>query len=700
MSGNNQVDKLKEIFKSEVDELIEDSEEVLVALETDVENVDLINEIFRIFHSIKGSAGVVGFNDMAHFSHGVENVLDRVRQGELRISKNLISLVLESIDILKNYIEYYFGGPPVDDAKIERIQASLSRFKGVAGDSEFKIEDKKKEEKKVKKSKYFGIHIQLEEDVFMRGQDTLLLLQELADMGDFDSVRANITRIPSLEEIEPHINYISYDIVLKTKSTHDEVKDVFIFVMDENNNIGINDISERFVEGVDTELADKKLGEILVDEGIIDEEEVEKIASTHKKIGEEIVEQTSVPKEQIQRVLRKKQKSQKVQIASTIRVKTDKLDKLINLIGEMVISVSRITMIAQDTGIKEIINSTGELNRISRDLQEQIMTVRMVPLEGTFKRFYRVVRDLSTSQKKNIELHISGEDTELDKTMIEQIADPLKHMIRNSADHGVETPGDRKKSGKPEKGNIWLRAFQEEGNVVIEIEDDGKGIHPGKIYEKAVSKGLIKKSRDSFSDEEIFSFLFLPGFSTAAKVTEISGRGVGMDVVKRNIESLKGKIEVKSTPGHGSKFKIKIPLTIAIIDGMRLRIGTRTYIIPLDAIVESFQLSALDLKSIKGAKDLVNLRGEVFPLIKLHSHFGDEEVKKEDFHKGIVVLVESTFKKFCIYVDEILGISQAVIKNLQKNYRSIPGIIGASLNGDGSISLIMDIPGIERILEV
>lgn len=698
MNGNN-VDKLKEIFKSEVDELIEDSEEVLVALETDVQNVELINEIFRIFHSIKGSAGVVGFNDMAHFSHGVENILDRVRQGELQISKNLISLILESIDILKNFIEYYFGGPPVDKKKIEKIESSLSRFKGVVEKPEFHIEEKK-EVKKVKKAKYFGIHIEMEDDIFLRGQDPLLLLQELADMGSFDSIRADIGRIPDLEELQPHRNYMFYDMILKTRSSSEEVKDVFIFVIDDNPKITIADISSRFVDDVDIELADKRLGEILVDEGVLAEEDVEKIAASHKRIGEEIIEKTSVDEEHVKRALRKKQKSQKVQIASTIRVKTDKLDKLINLIGEMVISVSRITLTAQDTGIKEIINSSDELNRISRDLQEQIMTVRMVPLESTFKRFYRVVRDLSNSQKKNIELHISGEDTELDKTMIEQIADPLKHMVRNSVDHGVEDAADRKLAGKPAKGNIWLKAYQEEGNVVIEIQDDGQGIDSDIIYKKAVSKGLVKKSRDSFSDEEIFSFLFLPGFSTAKQVTEISGRGVGMDVVKRNIESLKGKIEVKSTPGKGSKFRIKIPLTIAIIDGMRLRIGPRTYIIPLDAIVESFQLSALDLKSVKGAKDLVNLRGEVFPLVKLHAVFGGEELKEEDFDKGIVVLVESTFKKFCIYVDEILGISQAVIKNLQTNYRSIPGIIGASLNGDGTISLIMDIPGIEKLMEV
>jgi len=692
------LDKLKEIFRSEVDELIEDAEETLISLEQDVENVDLINEIFRIFHSIKGSAGVVGFNDMAHFSHGVENVLDRVRQGELKISKSLISLVLESIDILKNFIDYYFGDAQIDDKKINKVEASLNRFKGVSASSDLKVETKKKR-LQVKKPKYYGIHIELNEDIFCRGQDPIMLLRELKDIGIIDSIRANITKVPELESINPVKNYIFYDLVLKSRRSYDEIKDIFIFVMDDNK-IGISDISDRFVDNIDVELADKKLGEILVDEGVIEEDEVEKIASDHRKIGEEIVAKTTVKKEEVQRVLKKKQKSQKIQIASTIRVKTEKLDKLINLIGEMVISVSRISMIAQEVGHKEIIHSTTELNRISRDLQEQIMMVRMVPLESTFKRFYRVVRDMSNVQKKNIDLHISGEETELDKTMIEQIADPLKHMVRNSVDHGVESPEERKKKGKPEKGNIWMRAYQEEGNVVIEIEDDGKGINPNVIYDKAVAKGVTKKSRENLTNEEIFSFLFLPGFSTAQKVTEISGRGVGMDVVKKNIESLKGRIEISSTIGKGSKFKIKIPLTIAIIDGMRVKIGPRTYIIPMDSIVESFQLSTLDLKSIKGTKDLVNLRGEVYPLVKLHQYLAGVDVEEENFQKGIVVLVESTFKKFCIYVDEILGISQAVIKNLQDNYRSIPGIIGASLNGDGSISLILDIPGLEKLMEI
>jgi len=696
MTDNN-LDKLKEIFKIEVDELIDSAEDVLIAIEKDKENEDLMNEIFRVFHSIKGSAGVVGFEDMGHFAHGVENVLDRVRNKEVNITKGLISLILDSVDSIKNYVQYYFEGTNLDKAKIEKINSSLNRFMGVNQEA-VPVLNKTKKKKQDKKINYFGIHIEMSEDIFYKGQDPLLLLQELSELGDFETIRSNISKIPLLDKIDSFTSYIYYDIVLKTEKNKDEIDDVFMFVIDDNK-IGISDISSRFVDGIDTELADKRIGELLVDEGIIEEEEVEEIVAEHKKIGEEIVEKKNVSQKEVEKLITKKKKSQKVQIASSIRVRTDKLDKLINLIGEMVIGVAKVSLSAKESENKNIIQSAIELSNISRDLQEQIMMVRMVPLESTFKRFHRVVRDLANSQSKNIELHISGEDTELDKTMIEQITDPLKHMIRNSADHGVETSDIRVKNGKPEKGNIWLRAFQEEGNIIIEIEDDGAGIDPDIIYNKAKEKALVKNSKKSYTDEEIFSFLFLPGFSTAAKVTEISGRGVGMDVVKKNIESLKGRIEISSVKGEGSKFKIRIPLTIAIIDGMQIRIGKKTYVLPLDQIVETFKFSTLELKSIKGESDLVNLRGEVFPLIKLHPYF-KENLEKVDKEKGIVILVESTYKKFCIYVDEILGINQAVIKNLQKNYQPIPGIVGASLNGDGTISLIIDIPGIEKVMGI
>ena len=619
MNGDS-IDRLKEIFKNEADELIEDVEEVLSTLEKDPENEESIDEISRIFHSIKGSARVVGFNEIVLFAHSVENILDMVRRGELKISMNLVSLLLKSVDILKSFID----------------------------------SEKKREANSVNKIKYIGIHLELQEDAFSRGQDPLPLLRELKGMGSFHSIRANISRVPELREIDPTKNYIFYDLVLKTRRHYREVKDVFIFIGDDNPKITVSDISSRFVDGVDTELADKRLGEILVDEGFLDKEKVEQIAASHKKIGEEIVEKTWIRDEHIQQALYKKQKSRKVQIASTLRVHIDRLEKLIDLIGEMVTSVSGITLVARESGLEELIRCGDELDRISRDMQEQVMTMRMVPLESTFKRFYRLVRDLSNALGKDIEFHISGEETALDKTIIEQIAEPLGHMVQNCVEHSIETPAERKRAGKPGKGNIRLKAYREDGKVIIHLEDDGRGFDPREIYQ----------------------------------------------AVKPNMEFFKGKIEAKSIPGKGSKFIIKIPMTIAIIDGMRLRIDARSYIIPLDNVVESFPLASLNLESKKDGKDLVGLRNEVYPLVKLHSFFGGAETAPGNFDKGLVVLVESTFKKFCIYVDEILGISRAVIKNLQKNYRPVPGIIGASLNGDGTISLILDIPGIEKLMGV
>lgn len=647
------IDRLKELFKNEAEELIEDAEEALSTLEKDPGNEESFDEISKIFHSIKASAGIVGFNEITIFAHSVENILDKVRRGEFKISKNLISLVQKSVDILKCFIDFHYDTPSLDKQKIEKIQSSLNRFKGISDEAPF-FSEKSREAETTNKIKYYGIHLELQEDTLLKGQDPLPLLRKLNGLGSFDSIRADISRTPELQEIDPTKNYLCYDLVLKTRRHYHEIKDIFKFVSDDNPKITVSDISSRFVDGVDTELADKRLGEILVDEGFLAKEKVEQIAAAHKRIGEEIIEKSSVQGEQIEQVLHKKQKSRKIQLSSTLRVHIDRLEKLIDLIGEMVIAVSRITLVARETGLQEIIHSSDELDRISRDMQEQVMTMRMVPLENTFKRFYRVVRDLSNALGKDIEFHISGEETELDKTIIEQIAEPLRHMVQNCVEHSIETPAERKRAGKPGKGNIKLKAYRKEGKVIILLEDDGRGFDPRKIYQ----------------------------------------------AVKPNMEFFKGKIEVKSTPDKGSKFKLKIPLAVTIIDGMRLRIGPRSYIIPLDAIVESFPLTSLNLKSTKDGKILINLRDEAYPLVRLHSFFGGAEAAPDNLDKGFVVLVESTFKKFCIYTDEILGISRVVIKNLQQNYRTIPGIIGASLNSDGTISLIMDIPGIEKLMGV
>ncbi len=384
----------------------------------------------------------------------------------------------------------------------------------------------------------------------------------------------------------------------------------------------------------------------------------------------------------------------RINVASTIRVETEKLDKLMNLVGELVIGVARVSQLARG-GDEEMAGAVEALEHISRDLQEQVMRVRMIPVEGTFKRFQRVVRDLAAELGKKIRLEMSGTETELDKNVIEQIVDPLKHLIRNSADHGIEPPEERVRLGKPEEGTIWLRAYQREGKIVIEVADDGRGIDVNKVYAKAVERGLVQPGVQ-LSDAEIFSFMFLPGFSTAERVTEVSGRGVGLDVVKQNIESLRGSVEVESELGRGTVFRIKLPLTLAIIDGMAVRLGEEILTVPLLSIVETIRPRREDVKTVEGRGELIQVREEFIPLVRLHEVL-ELPAEKDDPAQALVVIIESVGRRFGVLVDDILGEQQAVIKSLEQNYKKVDGIAGATILGDGRVSLILDIHGLETL---
>jgi two-component system chemotaxis sensor kinase CheA len=391
--------------------------------------------------------------------------------------------------------------------------------------------------------------------------------------------------------------------------------------------------------------------------------------------------------------------SRKIAKSSTIRVDTDKLDKLVNLVGEMVISVARMSQLASEvddnSASRSLEGASSALERISRELQEQVMRVRMVPVEGTFNRFRRVVRDLSFELGKKIEIKMSGTDTELDKNVIEQIGDPLKHMIRNSIDHGIESPEERRRLGKPAEGTIWLKAFQREGNIFIEISDDGKGIDKDKVLAKAIDKSMAEPGR-TYPDKEIFEMLFAPGLSTSEKVSEISGRGVGMDVVRKNIEDLHGSIEIISEKGKGSTFRVKLPLTLAIIDGMMVRVGNEVLTIPLSVIDKSVRPSKAEIKTVEGKGELVDIRGNYLPLVRIYELF-DIPSEKTDPTDALVVVLQSTEGRFGVLVDDVLGQTQAVIKSIDKNFRKIEGTSGATILGNGKVSLILDVHGIERM---
>ena len=383
--------------------------------------------------------------------------------------------------------------------------------------------------------------------------------------------------------------------------------------------------------------------------------------------------------------------------AVTIRVDTEKLDKLVNLVGELVIGVARVNQLAElaEEAGDDLSSAVEALEHISRDLQENVMRVRMIPVEGTFNRFQRVVRDLAGELGKKIVLKMGGTETELDKNVIEQIADPLKHLIRNSADHGLETPQERAALGKPETGTIWLRAYQQEGKIIIEVADDGRGIDRDKILAKAQAQGLVAPEVQ-LSDSEVFAFMFQPGFSTAEQVTEVSGRGVGLDVVRQNIEALKGSVEVETTLSKGTVFRVKLPLTLAIIDGMMVRVGDEILTLPLLSILESIRPAAEEVKTVEGSGELIAVRDEYIPLVRLYKVF-NLPTERTNPTEALVLIIEGVTKRFGVLVDDILGEQQAVIKSLEENYQKVEGVAGATILGNGDVSLILDIHGLERL---
>lgn len=535
-------------------------------------------------------------------------------------------------------------------------------------------------------------------DILATGQDPIMLIQELKDLGEIIESRVYADAIPDLYNLVPTTCYTSWDIIIRTSRPITDVNNVFIFVMDENE-ISVADISSQYKEGVDLTLAEKPIGEILVEKGLVTESDVEEALKEHKTTGQALVEKGKVSRDAVEKMALAQSQSRKITKSSTIRVDTDKLDKLVNLVGEMVISVARMSQCASDIAdmalSRSLQGAISALERISRDLQEQVMRVRMVPVEGTFNRFRRVVRDLSFELGKKIEIKMSGTETELDKNVIEQISDPLKHMIRNSIDHGIEMPEERRRIGKSEIGIIWLKAFQREGNIFIEISDDGKGIDKKRVLAKAVEKGQAEAGK-SYTDKEIFDMLFAPGLSTSENVSELSGRGVGMDVVKRNIEDLRGSVEITSEEGKGSTFRIKLPLTLAIIDGMMVKIGTEVLTIPLSVIDKSVRPSRTEIKTVEGKGELVDIRGDYLPLVRLYQLFNLPSVKI-DPTEALVVVLHGEQNRFGILVDDVLGQMQAVIKSIDKNFKKIEGTSGATILGNGKVSLILDVYSIERM---
>jgi two-component system chemotaxis sensor kinase CheA len=691
------IDELVQVFLEESEDEIRELEAGLIKLEEEQDDESIINRVFRAAHTIKGSAGLVGFDDISIFTHDIENILDRIRNKELKITKKLISNLLSAVDLLKRLISASAEGEDIDKNEVESITLTLKRFTGTKNSGESKQPSAEKKGA-TSKDKIISITMKFRPDILSTGQDPIMLIRELTDNGDIIETRSYTESIPDFYNINPTTCYVWWEVIMGTSRPLSDIQNVFLFVVDENEII-IEDVSNQYKEGVDLSLAEKPIGEILVEKGIVKPIDIEEALKDHKTTGEVLVERGKAPKDIVEKMALAQSQSRKIAKSSTIRVDTEKLDKLVNLVGEMVISVARMSQLASEidgsSSSRSMQGASASLERISRELQEQVMRVRMVPVEGTFNRFRRVVRDMSFELGKKIEIKMSGTETELDKNVIEQIGDPLKHMIRNSIDHGIESPEDRRKVGKPEEGTIWLKAFQREGYIFIEITDDGKGIDTQKVLDKALEKGVADPGR-AYTDKDVFEMLFAPGLSTAEKVSEISGRGVGMDVVKKNIEDLHGSVDIISEQGKGSTFRVKLPLTLAIIDGMMVRVGSEVLTIPLSVIDKSVRPSSAEVKTVEGKGELVDIRGDYIPLVRIYDLFHIPS-EKTDPTDALVVVLQSTDSRFGVLVDDVLGQTQAVIKSIDKNFRKIEGTSGATILGNGRVSLILDVHGIEHM---
>lgn len=665
----------------------EESHEGLDIMESALLNLDLasiesetINEIFRAAHSIKGGSGTFGFSEIADFTHVVETLLDLIRSDQFVMESEHVDLFLKSVDCLRTMIHQLEAG---DDVDTEQSDALKAQFEVYLNSKNNGSEDASVEASPASTAGW-NIYFAPDPDILKTGNDPLRMFRELDELGAL-TVKANLSKLPNFGEMEPESCYLSWDLRLEGDATEAQVLEVFEWVIDDAE----LKLSPLVVEPEDEEDSLKASPEIPDDVA----EDV-KSAEPEKK-SEQPVNVSSAPP------AKKAPKKETKTESASIRVGTDKVDSLINMVGELVITQSMLGELGRDFSIERLprlLEGLEQLSHHTRELQESVMRIRMLPISFAFSRFPRLVHDISKSLNKKVELELLGEQTELDKTVMERIGDPLVHLVRNSLDHGIELPEQRVAAGKSEMGKITLNAFHQGGNIVIQIIDDGAGLNKERILSKAIEKGLVSE-HDNLSDEQIYDLVFRPGFSTAAEITDISGRGVGMDVVRRNIQDLNGSVEVESTPGQGSVFTIRLPLTLAILDGQLIRVGEQVYIFPLVSIVESIQSYDQMIHRVSTGCEVLRLREEYVPIVRLWDIFNIKP-DSEKLEDGLLVVVEGDNMKVAVLVDDLLAQQQVVIKSLQDNYRSVDGISGATILGDGTVSLILDISGLIKLAGV
>ncbi|QDO97645.1 chemotaxis protein CheA [Ferrovibrio terrae] len=717
--------QFKQTFFSECEELLGDLEGHLMALQAGEGDNGTLNAVFRAIHSIKGGAGAFGFERLVAFAHIFETVLDLMRDGRLEPTPDSVLVVLHCADILSDLVKAAQTGtelpaehesdgrkslidmaatvgvnadPHAADEAMAALDAQLA-----AGGADALMDEPAPAKApepapaaaaKVPLLKYL-VKFAPRDALYQRANEPLILIRELRELGSFIA-RANADAIPPLDQIQPEGAYIKWEFDIETDRGEQAIKDVFEFVLDDC------DLEITCLNPPDA-AAEPAVAEA-EDEPEPVAEAAPKQAAAPAAAAAPKAEATAAPKPAAAKAEAGGGAGGgggDTKAVRSIRVDLDRVDKLVNMVGELVITHA---MIAQQTEHlhadqhPELANGLAELSHHIRDLQESVMAMRAQPVKSVFARLPRLVRELAMLTNKKIRLDMSGENTEIDKTVIEQLGDPLTHMIRNSCDHGIETPEDRTAAGKPPEGVIHVSADQRGGRIVIEITDDGRGINREKVMKKAIEKKLVAPDA-TLSNEEIDNLIFLPGFSTADTVSNISGRGVGMDVVRQNIQSLGGRVHIQSRPGQGSSFILTLPLTLAVLDGMVLKVGVQSYILPLANIVESLRPEKDQINVVANQSELLRIRGEYVPLVYLHRIF---KVPSgiNDPTKALVIIVEmEDSSKMGLVVDEIIGQQQVVIKSLEENFDPIRGVGAATILGNGRVSLILDVAGIKHIAE-
>ena len=682
-------------FVEESIELLQQMEEAILELDSRPGDRALVDQLFRGMHTIKGGAAVVMRPDLADYAHRLESLLDQVRGGQVSAGKTLISTLLEAIDCVGLFISGIPGGLAVDQTRVDASIQNVSALVESATHSPLEVQEAGESVSSAltpiasKKSQAYLVTLKFNPQMPEQGGDPLLLLKELAELGDCITV-VHPGKLPDIAEFDASRLYVWWSIKLTTSLSQSQIEQTLLFFREGNElSVAPFDFTPKETDTVErahqAQIAQAAAGT------------EDDVRSTPSGTSELTASVTGFKTMEPARIASGRESGDGT-VGKSIRVSIDRLERLQNLIGETVINQSRLIQLCEeaerlDPTFAGALNEFVEENsRSVRDLQDEIQAVRMVQVDTVFSRLRRVVRDYSVESNKEIRLRIEGGETELDKTVTDQLHGPLLHLIRNAMDHGIESSEERRQAAKDPAGTIWLRAFHRGGHVMVEVQDDGKGMDVQRIRQKGLDRGLIEESEE-LSDQQLLQLVFRPGFTTTDEVTDVSGRGVGMDSVKRDIEALLGTIDILSEPGRGTTLRMRLPLTLAIIDGMIVRVGSLTFIVPLLAVVEAIRPKADDIRKMKRDNELVEIRGEFIPLVRLHRKL-NIDCEFSDPADAVLLVLQHVDSKQCLMVDEIVDQRPVVIKNLDDNFVQVPGMTGASIMGDGKVSFILDVAAI------